>query len=53
MEQFMDLVYSSPYIVSASFFVLFLSLLTWAGVRFDRQQQRKSTIGIKNEVGSI
>lgn len=52
MEGVIELVYSNPYVVTAFVFVVFLSLLTWAGVRFDRQQQRKSTVGIKNEVGN-
>lgn len=48
LEEYLWLI--GPY-VAALFFAI--AVLVWAGVRFDRNQQRKAVEGIKDEVGSI
>ncbi len=42
---------SDPYVLIAACIAVLVSLGVWLGVRFDREQQKKSTVGIEDEVG--
>lgn len=48
--EFFEVLWSSYYAISLALFLVAVSVLVCLGVRFDRQQQRKATEGIKDEV---
>lgn len=48
--EYAEVVLGSPYAFVATAVVVAVSLLVFLGVQFDREQQRNSTIGIKDEV---
>lgn len=46
----MDVLWQDPYALFAAAITLLLVTCVFLGVRYDRQQQQKSTEGIENEV---
>jgi hypothetical protein len=44
-----EVLLGSPYVVALTAITVLASLV-WLGVWFDRQQQRASTVGVKDEV---
>ena len=50
METLVEFVIRSPYVLAVTAILVLASLSIWLGIRFDKQQQRKSTLGIKDEV---
>lgn len=47
---YLGVMFWSPYTSVVTAVVVAVSILIFLGVQFDRQQQRKSTIGIEDEV---
>lgn len=51
MEFCANVLLGNPYVVASAIITVLVSLV-WLGVRFDRQQQKNSTVGIQDEVSS-
>ncbi len=46
----LEVVWRNPFTFVITAFVVSISFIVWVGVQFDRQQQRRSTVGVEDEV---
>ena len=49
LSSLLDVLLGSPYAVAAAVIAVLVTLV-WLGVRFDRQQHEKCTVGVEDEV---